>query len=92
MNAIKFVSALVAVAFVSAPAFAVDVVNDDTVDHTITAVVNDQKVEIKIPAGKYSNGVCDECRLTLPSGEKFDAGEDAVVLIKKGKFSLHKES
>lgn len=92
MNVSKFAYALAVAAFVASPAFAVDVVNEDAVEHTVTAIVNDKKVEIKIPAGKYSNGICDECKLSLPTGATIDAGEDAVVLIKGGKFSLHKES
>lgn len=77
---------LAAVALVPVPsAFAVDIHNQDQVDHEVSLVTEKSEKKLVVKAGATAKDVCPACIVEFNDDNFVEAEKDQVVTIKKGR-------
>lgn len=87
MNVKTFIgTAAVALAF-AAPAFAVDVTNEQDTEVQLTVSDNDGSELVNIAAGETIPNLCEKCKLVVGE-ESLSVEGDQVAVIRNGKISV----
>ena len=87
MNVKTFIgTAAVALALV-APAFAVDVTNEQATEVQLTVSDNDGSELVNLAAGETIPNLCEKCKLVVGE-ESLNVEGDQVAVIRNGKISV----
>jgi len=68
------------------PAAAVDIMNEDVRDRTITITEGGKAREMKIGAGLMSPNICESCTIAIADGGQLDAKGEDWIIIRGGKL------
>ncbi len=88
MKKTLFVMAAAAIAILPITgAFAVDIANQDDVNHVVSIVSNGDLAKIEVAAGETMTDVCDSCTVQIGDDEPVVAQGEQMVVIIDGKLN-----
>ncbi len=63
---------------------AVDLVNEDGMDHVVTIVENGEETNITVTAGSSVTEVCESCFLSIGDSDPVEAEGDEEIIVRNG--------
>ncbi len=87
MNVKTFIGTAAVALALAAPAFAVDVTNEQDTEVQLTVSDNDGSELINLAAGETIPNLCEKCKLVV-GDESLNVEGDQVAVIRNGKISV----
>ena len=87
MNVKTFIGTAAVALALAAPAFAVDVTNEQDTEVQLTVSDNDGSELVNLAAGETIPNLCEKCKLVVGE-ESLNVEGDQVAVIRNGKISV----